>query len=764
MGQITKRVNGFSKLLLSYLLILLIPVVIGAYVHYETLHAVEEEAKRTGIAMLEQSSKIVDEQLNFILGITNRLGANKDVLRFSNVTLPLTDQNYYELMEISRELASHQYLNVYVKDILLYFQKSDTILTTRGVYHGEEEYEQFFRYGEWSYEAWSAMMTQPGHTFHKPEVVRGLSGSYETVAFSAPINLSTGRQTSGAIVVYIDEAKIRELLLPLTRSTGGWAFAVNTESALMIATDTVGLPLIEAALTSDRRDGYIALDGERFFVTSAVSEYSRWEYFSIIPEGVFLQRLLYIRQTIWWITGLSLLAGALAALYLSYRNRRPIARLLREVAASGRSQRRKEEDEYEYILNTYKNVYNSHNDLKKIMDQQLPVLQTVFMEKAMRGEFKSEEEARTFAERAKLPLAGERFLWVVVRIGNYDGSITDAILQELEFNKFVLKNLANDLIRTACAHDLSEDAVAFLVHEPAEAAEREAKLESKLEKLCDFVTERFRMHVKMAAGSSQPRLADSWKSYYEALGALDFAEPNRLTWSELLELTNEYYYPLEIESKLVQTVKAGEESALESLLTHIFDGNFRQRKLSVESKQHLILEMKGTAYKLAGHLRHNEAEAKAAFERSMDRLAADDAVSSFEALSDTFRELQAHHKQQRKDQGHEHIHYMMAYVERHFDDANLSLSTLSTHFSLTENYISFLFKDRTRNNFSFYLEHLRMEKACELLTTTDLSIQDIAAKVGYTNDKSFRRAFKRVKGLQPTAYRDRGDANRELAT
>jgi len=761
MGQIKKRFNGFYKLLFSYLFILLIPVIIGAYVHYQTLNAFETEAKRTGTAMLEQTSKIVDEQLNFILGVTNRLSANTNILRFANVSLPLTDQHHYQLMQMSTELASHQYLNVYVKDILLYFKKSDTILTTRGIYHGKEEYDHFFRYGDLSYEEWSSLMTAPAYTFHEPETVHAVNGAYETVAFTAPINLGAGRQTEGAVIVYVDEARIRDLLLPLTNSVGGWAVAADTKGVPMVSTDSEGPIPVEALRALPRTNGYVDYGGEKYFVTSTVSRFSWWEYFSIIPKDAFLERLTYIRQTILWITALSLIAGALTALYLSYRHRKPLARLLQEMKKSGRIHREAGEDEFDYILNTYKNMANSHDDLKGVMEQQLPVLQNVFIEKVKRGEFKSEEETRTFAERAKLTLRGDSFLWVVIRIEKYGGAITDEIVQELQFNKFVMKNLADDLIGAGVlAHDISEDAVAFLIG----AAEREgeAELEAKLRRLIYFTAEKFRFNVRCAAGSRQPGIADSWKSYYEAAGALDFAELNRITWSELLELSNEYYYPLEIENKLVQTVKAGEETALNSLLDHIADGNFRQRMLSVESKQQLIMELKGTVYKIAGQIRKDDKAFRRSIERETETLGYDDALQAFGSLSDTFRSLLFYNKQQKKEHNHELIHLMLDYVDRYFDDASLSLSTLSTHFALTENYISFLFKDRTQNNFSTYLEHLRMEKACELLSETSLSVQEIAAKVGYANDKSFRRAFKRVKGIQPTAFREQAKEHTHL--
>ena len=52
-----------------------------------------------------------------------------------------------------------------------------------------------------------------------------------------------------------------------------------------------------------------------------------------------------------------------------------------------------------------------------------------------------------------------------------------------------------------------------------------------------------------------------------------------------------------------------------------------------------------------------------------------------------------------------------------------------------------------------YLNHLRIEKAQELLTVTDLQIQEIAALVGYSDGLYFSRIFKKATGMAPLIYR-----------
>lgn len=52
-----------------------------------------------------------------------------------------------------------------------------------------------------------------------------------------------------------------------------------------------------------------------------------------------------------------------------------------------------------------------------------------------------------------------------------------------------------------------------------------------------------------------------------------------------------------------------------------------------------------------------------------------------------------------------------------------------------------------------YVNQLRVETACSLLTATSLPVTEVAARSGYRNLSNFNRRFRELKGLRPTAYR-----------
>lgn len=58
-------------------------------------------------------------------------------------------------------------------------------------------------------------------------------------------------------------------------------------------------------------------------------------------------------------------------------------------------------------------------------------------------------------------------------------------------------------------------------------------------------------------------------------------------------------------------------------------------------------------------------------------------------------------------------------------------------------------------NFETLLNYVRINKACELLASTELLVIDVAIEVGYSNIKTFNMNFYKHKEMTPTEFRSR---------
>ncbi len=98
------------------------------------------------------------------------------------------------------------------------------------------------------------------------------------------------------------------------------------------------------------------------------------------------------------------------------------------------------------------------------------------------------------------------------------------------------------------------------------------------------------------------------------------------------------------------------------------------------------------------------------------------------------------------------IDELAKYIRSNFG-YKLSLEFLARHMNLSREYLSRYFKKYMGKTISEYITEVRVEKAKQMLCTTTHSVSDICEYCGYSQAGSFQKAFKKVVGVSPGAYR-----------
>jgi len=97
---------------------------------------------------------------------------------------------------------------------------------------------------------------------------------------------------------------------------------------------------------------------------------------------------------------------------------------------------------------------------------------------------------------------------------------------------------------------------------------------------------------------------------------------------------------------------------------------------------------------------------------------------------------------------------IQAFLSEHFNQ-QLALEAVARRAGMSVRNFSRRFKDATGEAFSTYLQKVRVENAKRLLETTHSSASEIMYRVGYNDERSFRRLFKQQTGLAPKHYRNK---------
>lgn len=101
-----------------------------------------------------------------------------------------------------------------------------------------------------------------------------------------------------------------------------------------------------------------------------------------------------------------------------------------------------------------------------------------------------------------------------------------------------------------------------------------------------------------------------------------------------------------------------------------------------------------------------------------------------------------------------YVHEALSFIENHFHN-DISVEDIAAACGLNRSYFGKIFREAVGKSPQEFLLSYRMVKAAELLKLTSLSVGDIGAAVGYTNQLHFSRAFKNIYEISPREWRNR---------
>ncbi|TXT39888.1 MAG: helix-turn-helix domain-containing protein [Comamonadaceae bacterium] len=98
------------------------------------------------------------------------------------------------------------------------------------------------------------------------------------------------------------------------------------------------------------------------------------------------------------------------------------------------------------------------------------------------------------------------------------------------------------------------------------------------------------------------------------------------------------------------------------------------------------------------------------------------------------------------------INAIVSRISAHLTEP-LSAADLAQELAMSESGFSRFFRRATGNTFTDFVNHVRVNRACQLLMESDQLITQVAYEVGFTNIANFNRRFLDIKGMTPSDYR-----------
>lgn len=745
--------RAFFRLLLSYVFVLLIPILTSWLAYGQAIRDVEQYTKESNISMLRQSCKIIDRNLDEVSRTAIQLGMNRHLKEI----LPKKTVNNYDLSLLLNELSSYIIPNNFVVRTGIYLKNSHYVFYSDTVYNDRFLYKHILRYQNIGFSEWRSALFSKAYQGEflpsRPVVMERLHQSVITFIQSIPFDIQY-HDNDGAIFLLIDTKQFHSLLPKIDVAKGSWVYVLDDKGQMITS---IGHGAEPAQIKLNKTEGYLETSyaGKPIFVTYTTSPMNGWKYVVALPRAAVMAKVHYIKILAVVVTFISLISGFILAYFLAYKNTEPIRGIIKMISDFLGIEQENGVGEYEFLTGQVSKLISNNNSLKTAMINQSAMATTIFFERLLRGDFKNSDEVDVFSKYAGIDLHEKRFLTVILKMYGSNDVLNQEILKELDMTKVVIKDILKKVMKEdSFIHDLDENNIAILMIFSEEVQNPFVTAENLMNQIYYEVYSRYRISLNFAAGSICDHfleISQSFEHAKDAAGYLSRNKEKKIVWYQDLPKQSEgYYYSMDLETRLMNAAKAGDLSEIQRYLRYLWDENYEKRALSPEMLHLLTWEMRGTLVKLKNLL-----DLKDGIAENIEKLSTSTKTFGeiFNDISSIYQSICSYVDNQKRSHNINLKNRMIEFINKAYQDASLSLSTVASKFALTESYISQFFKEQTGENFSSYLEKIRMQHACELLTESDLPINEIAQRVGYYSDQVFRRAFKRFHGVTPNEFR-----------
>ena len=354
------------------------------------------------------------------------------------------------------------------------------------------------------------------------------------------------------------------------------------------------------------------------------------------------------------------------------------------------------------------------------------------------------DSGELYAEMNSIGLDWNYSSYAIVNI-HYGSDYKTVLCDGVTVREFVKKLLDHTVKEKFELHDISAKSVVLILMFSVTSGLDEI-ISQIVENIKAEITFKYGIDIDITAGSSVPNLMNLHKSYEQSVEVQRYNETfakKVSTYYEIADIEELYYYPVKLDEQFINCILTGRTEEAKNIILKVYNENFDGGNPSI-SAANAIRE------RIINNLRFLGKRCGVSKEVIDELYNLSNIGMFFDRIYKMIDEMCI----EKKDSRNEVPLKIMNYVKENYSDQTISLKKISLVFGLSENYISAVFKEAYNSNLSNVIEELRIKKACEFIKNTNMKMNEIAECVGYANDTSFRRAFKRVTGVSPSEFKD----------
>ncbi|MDR6880854.1 helix-turn-helix domain-containing protein [Bacillus sp. 3255] len=743
-----------TKILLLNLLIMTIPIVfLGVVSYYKSSGLVKEKMNLGSKTILEQTQMQTEQLIKSVDSALTQFAVSELVIQSMDISF--TINKYNEVKSITNEMNNLQSYETRIRRIEMVNIRENWYIAQGGIVSLDEtskrdqlkqEFSSFQNSG------WSILKAEPGAV-----------GSLRIVK-KLPLLSSNPKGFLAA------DISLNELTRLITRKNELGSIAILNEKFQLLtpADDSIAQVIaaskapISSAESSGQLNGFFYSSDEKYGVTYSKSTYNGWIYVSVVPTSDITAGTGVIAKiTIATCTAVFILT-LLISIIGSRRMYSPIGKMYKLLSKqdehggpSGSL------NEVEHMSKQILNMVQTQSQITNQLRVQSTQLNEYFIIQLLEGTLSRqeiEEKLQSFGLAEY-----DQFLALTVQIDTLTGTRFES--KDYDLILFAIQNMIAEVVpveRRLNPVLLNRSVVLVL----ANSSMRDSlDLANEGREYAKSIQEAVKLYLELDSSVGVSRvfsdLKDAPTAYHEGLEALDYrirAGSGVVLHIEDLRTTASptYIFPKDMENQLLEAIRlADQQKAQElvhALVTEVMlvqDYSYRECQLTLVG---VLLELLKFAQQheldISGRASSQE---KPAVDQFFELKSPQEIEAFFcqELVEPLIQELETKRKRQFNS-----ISETLKQIIHEQYHTDLTLESCASIMNFSPDYLRQVFRKHIGITFSDYLNAYRLEMAKQMLTETDMTITEVAERLGYKNPQNFIRSFRKTEGTTPGKYRE----------
>ncbi|MCU6797355.1 helix-turn-helix domain-containing protein [Paenibacillus sp. WQ 127069] len=749
MNTVYSRILIFNILLV--IIISLVPQVL--YIHYFST-AYNEEIMRQSTQDVNKLKYAVDETiLDRVIRLVNIYFS--DIPSNEILAYPLTHDisgNGFKIAEVSNYLTDIPYK--------LNFLQSVEVWYTAGNVYINDKYNSYLDSASSRKsldDAWIDVLRnqETPNRWLAPRISMPLNMPVITYLSNIPlIDKISNRQA--VVAINIKESAIHNLIQS-SPTDGEVLFILDEAGNVLVHSDKQWIghnfnqkDYIQTLLQTDDGTFESSVEGVQSVVSYSKSKYNNWKYVSVISIDKLYQKSQQLTHYLIITTIILLTVSLLLSIYVTHRANKPLRRVIQTILNLGNAEGQLEKgtkSEYTLLHNVIDRVSKTIHDLHHQMEANKPIIRDKFIMRLLQGDMdQNDPQVEHMEQMLDIQFHQNKTACMALKIYDTEGT---GLGNEMIVPYSMLHNLEAQEEYWLCSTiDNAGNIVAILNYSKA----------IDKEEICSSIGAQIKGKYVLGFGQEyEHSYANIARSYTEACECLNYAfimPAQSLIVYEELAITSrkEFGSGLQIMEQLSAAVRSRNKDMVGSILDILLKG-------LVSGRYHIDF-CRNTVFDAISVIRTTAIAMDIDLERFLGYdirdygRKLDNVASLTDWLSEVAVQIMDYHTADiNNDPGSALERQIMAYIEQNIYN-EISLSSLSEGIHMNSSYVSRIYKSVMGSNFSEHLAGIKMKHAESLLRESDLSIKDIAEKLGYTSPRYFAKLFKEKFGFTPKSYRD----------